>query len=367
MDSTNPFSLAAVALDASTNTRYLLGWIAGFNLMRLVPFTVLASATENPIRFHLRGTLWQLMLIPAAWLSQRSLVASLSVLGARFYLSLIEPNPLLRSALWYAGLISFYHAIRVATVQREFFEKRTLAFKTMFISELCDIRKGRLLKTREDWRKAILRHVTELSVSGIVYLASGHLWESFISSKNHQLATSLLGKTRNLLVGNLIVLFRFLSVLFLGDTTERAIGLFNGFESPSNYDHILQSQSLVEFWRRRWNLEMHETLKELVYKPALRKGYSKSTAIASAFAASAVHHLWIFPLAYGGFNKSMLLGVVESSGFFAMQVCLILLEVKFRLKSHFWFLTSLFASGQLLTSSFIRSFVFPNTPPASRP
>uniref|UniRef100_A0A7S1GKY6 Wax synthase domain-containing protein n=1 Tax=Cyclophora tenuis TaxID=216820 RepID=A0A7S1GKY6_CYCTE len=59
---------------------------------------------------------------------------------------------------------------------------------------------------------------------------------------------------------------------------------------PAFIDPLWKSKSPTDFWRNRWNLATHETLKRGVFLPLKKAGYSTKFAIFAAFVASGLLH-----------------------------------------------------------------------------
>jgi Membrane bound O-acyl transferase family len=65
---------------------------------------------------------------------------------------------------------------------------------------------------------------------------------------------------------------------------------------------ILQASSPSDFWGRRWNLVIHNCLKEGVYKPIRQSGGSPAVAVTGAFFASGLFHEWLIPVVFTDMN-----------------------------------------------------------------
>lgn len=86
---------------------------------------------------------------------------------------------------------------------------------------------------------------------------------------------------------------------------------------------IFKSKSPSEFWGRRWNLLIHNCLKNGVYKPVRSIGGSRATAVFAAFVASGLFHENLLPIVF--FDYKNVKGA--TTVFFLWQASLMVLEV----------------------------------------
>lgn len=100
--------------------------------------------------------------------------------------------------------------------------------------------------------------------------------------------------------------------------------LLTGRETIQFDNHPLTaSTSPADFWGRRWNLLIHECLKDGVYKPVLSFGGAQWLATFAAFTASGLFHEWLLPAVF--YNYPNTHGVALA--FFWWQAALVMLEV----------------------------------------
>ena len=85
---------------------------------------------------------------------------------------------------------------------------------------------------------------------------------------------------------------------------------------------MLASTSPSDFWGRRWNLIIHDCLKQGVYKPCRQMGGGPTVAALAAFVASGLFHEWLLPIVF--FDESPVYGTTLL--FFAWQAMLVAIE-----------------------------------------
>jgi hypothetical protein len=91
---------------------------------------------------------------------------------------------------------------------------------------------------------------------------------------------------------------------------------------PLMKNPMFESLSPSDFWGRRWNLLIHQSLKGAVYKPVLQAGGSRFVAVLAAFLASALFHEWVLISTFNDYpNKTG-----ANTVFFAWQGILVALE-----------------------------------------
>eukprot|EP00535_Pseudo-nitzschia_heimii_P012280 CAMPEP_0197192978 /NCGR_PEP_ID=MMETSP1423-20130617/26189_1 /TAXON_ID=476441 /ORGANISM="Pseudo-nitzschia heimii, Strain UNC1101" /LENGTH=224 /DNA_ID=CAMNT_0042646021 /DNA_START=663 /DNA_END=1337 /DNA_ORIENTATION=+ len=95
------------------------------------------------------------------------------------------------------------------------------------------------------------------------------------------------------------MLFQMLLKTYLEALTF-AFSLLTGYEAePAMGNPMLASQSVTEFWGKRWNILVHTMLKNGVYKPLRWKcSVSRNGAILATFLASGLIHEWILYMLY---------------------------------------------------------------------
>jgi len=80
-------------------------------------------------------------------------------------------------------------------------------------------------------------------------------------------------------------------VFFISLITQKQVEPF--MDNP-----IFASESPSDFWGRRWNLLVHDCLKNGVYKPVRSMGGSKVVAVAASFLASGILHEWVVTIIF---------------------------------------------------------------------
>lgn len=94
---------------------------------------------------------------------------------------------------------------------------------------------------------------------------------------------------------------------------------------------IFESDSVSDFWGRRWNLTIHGILKRGVYKPVRACNGSQLMASTAAFVASGLFHEWMlsvvfFPDKFDQDFGSLEVGYGRNTLFFSWNAMLIGLE-----------------------------------------
>jgi hypothetical protein len=89
------------------------------------------------------------------------------------------------------------------------------------------------------------------------------------------------------------------AALFQMYLTTYCEGLSLGFAVITGYqpkpimlNPLLKSRSPMDFWGKRWNLLVHDALKNGVFKP-IRKYHSRTIAVLATFLASGIFHEWL--------------------------------------------------------------------------
>jgi hypothetical protein len=174
-----------------------------------------------------------------------------------------------------------------------------------------------------------LHHATLL----FVYLIMTGAYLSFLFNanlfSNMQSDTLQQFSMRTQLTHNL--LYAFLFQLYLTAYGHGLI-LATSLVTQSQVEHVMdnplwKSASPSDFWGRRWNLVVHDCLKNGVYKPVRSCGAGRAVAVAAAFGASGLFHEWLLPGIFHDRNESY---HQEQFGgalvFFAWQGLLVCLE-----------------------------------------
>jgi hypothetical protein len=98
---------------------------------------------------------------------------------------------------------------------------------------------------------------------------------------------------------------------------------------PMMDNPMLEATSPSDFWGRRWNLIIHNCLKEGVYKPVRQAGGSPACAVIASFVASGLFHEWLLPVVFYDYDKRL-----RKPGytllFFAWNAGLVCLEIVLR-------------------------------------
>jgi Membrane bound O-acyl transferase family len=101
--------------------------------------------------------------------------------------------------------------------------------------------------------------------------------------------------TWQLYANNLLqaLLFQMYLTTYCEGLTLAFTGL-SGYQTlPVMLNPLLESQSPLDFWGRRWNLLVHHVLKNGVFKPVRKYCYSRTVAVMTTFLASGIFHEWL--------------------------------------------------------------------------
>ena len=102
----------------------------------------------------------------------------------------------------------------------------------------------------------------------------------------------------------------------------RFLALLTGpFELPRLMDDPANSATLREFWGQRWDSVLQELLKEYIYLPMRRRGYSRSSSSACTFFASGLGHT--LPI-FCGLKDVRMMGAML--GYFLVQLILLTIQ-----------------------------------------
>ena len=88
------------------------------------------------------------------------------------------------------------------------------------------------------------------------------------------------------------------------------------------HNPMMCATSFSDFWGRRWNMAIHQCLKNGVYKPVRALGGGPTLAVICAFTASGLFHEWLLPNVFDRFPNTH--GVTLL--FFWWQAALLVLE-----------------------------------------
>jgi hypothetical protein len=131
--------------------------------------------------------------------------------------------------------------------------------------------------------------------------------------------------------------------------------LIAGFSGPPILRTPIAATSVADFWARRWNVIVHEWLRQFIFRPFARRG-RPSLGILCAFFVSGVLHGWIALIALDWFAATTM------TAFFLIQGPLVLLEHKLRIHTwptewaRAWTLTAILATSPLLLEPVLRLF-----------
>ena len=151
---------------------------------------------------------------------------------------------------------------------------------------------------------------------------------------------------------NIVIAFFYQSYLTcFGEGLIVAQSLVTGLQTHAIMDNpCLTARSFSDFWGSRWNLVIHQVLKDGVYLP-VRKHFPKYVAVLASFVASGLFHewlLWVFAYDVEGLygcnevdNDRFSVHCYQpsfgaTSLFFVWQAFLIALEFSFLGRLSFW-------------------------------
>jgi hypothetical protein len=115
--------------------------------------------------------------------------------------------------------------------------------------------------------------------------------------------------------------------------------LLLGLEATRGMDRPMQSQSLGEFWGKRWNKSIQSILFHACYLPLASRGWP-TTGVVATFVGSAVLHVYPFLL----IPSVPPLNALAMAGFFVVQFPLLQIERACGLSGSAWFFAALVAT-----------------------
>jgi hypothetical protein len=119
-----------------------------------------------------------------------------------------------------------------------------------------------------------------------------------------------------------------------------------GIDPRPLHDDPIRSKTITEFWGRRWNRAVHRFLKQTVFAPVARRGYTE-LGLALTFVVSGLFHFTFMLPAVGPFWAAMM------GAFFVLQLPLVWAERALGVSrwptplARMWTLTLLLASSPL--------------------
>jgi Membrane bound O-acyl transferase family len=90
-----------------------------------------------------------------------------------------------------------------------------------------------------------------------------------------------------------------------GDGGNFVTSLITGYETePFMSNPMFESQTMAEFWGKRWNKLIQNLLKQGIFKP-LRSTCPKWVAMAGTFAVSGIFHEWLMMIIFAPLPQDM--------------------------------------------------------------
>lgn len=126
-----------------------------------------------------------------------------------------------------------------------------------------------------------------------------------------------------------------------------------GYNVNYLFDSPIKSNTLKEFWGKRWNTAFSEMTAILVFKPLVKR-CDKNYALFFSFLFSGIlHEIAISLPAKGGYGLPTL--------YFMIQYLLILIETQFKISSKIWTITCLICFLNLIfPKPFIENIIYPS-------
>ena len=195
--------------------------------------------------------------------------------------------------------------------------------------------------------KATIRQTLGHLRAFLVYLIATGLYQSFFGwisffpafDQERPLGFYSWTSATNLLIWKDTLMVAMLFQMYLttfGEGLRFLSNLVTGYQTqPLMLNPLMTANSPTDFWGRKWNLLVHQCLKNGVYKPVrFRMGGSAIVAVIASFTASALFHEWILPMVFIEQKNAYPLGT--TSIFFLWQAALIAIEWGTSLGRVFW-------------------------------
>jgi len=240
-----------------------------------------------------------------------------------------EPDmPLLRAVCAAGSVLALFRNLDVYRDPRPW----RVSQRILHLVALIDTRRVRLVEPRVDWaslgRAALFGVVSALAVGYMLVLGK---------------PSSVAGYSLRWLAG---AFFTYCSLEAFTALLTAGCRLFGAGLPRLHADPILAA-TLSEFWGKRWNLIVHQLLRDHCFRP-LAARFGVTAAVFGTFCVSGLAHAWLV-VAGSGFKLALSMG-----SFFLVQGALVLLEQRlvvrrwWRPLQHVWTVTMVLLPAPLL-------------------
>jgi D-alanyl-lipoteichoic acid acyltransferase DltB (MBOAT superfamily) len=194
-----------------------------------------------------------------------------------------------------------------------------------------DLRRASCFDTKEEQQVAESRAIRDVAAHsfGIAFM-SAILRQPFI--------------LRNWFLISTVNMFRFFHFISMAEAGYRLHLAKFGIRAPACFDNPWKSETVAEFWSKRWNMVIATQLRNVFYKPVVQWTNSKFKGALSVFAASSALHM--IPVVSLGGSKA---AITSTALFFLMQPALIWFESALKLKGKAWVNCAMWSTAPLFS------------------
>lgn len=206
------------------------------------------------------------------------------------------------------------------------------------------MRRARYFATKEEREEAVQRAVKDIgqcSVGLAIVLLALH-----VTPHHHHRYTSL----KAMYMCTVLSMLRFYFFINSVEAGYRLHLAHFGIKAPTCFDSPWESETVQEFWGKRWNLSIAQQLRAVFFKPLALQGH-RALGEFAVFLASAVLH--ILPIAILGGSRR---AVASTAIYFLLQPVLIALERTFphTLRGKLWVQLSMWTIAPLFALPMLR-------------
>ena len=242
------------------------------------------------------------------------------------------------------GMATITHGLRLVRIVEspECFSQRSAMFRIAFCAHFHDLsRLGNSLKRTGALRSLVLTTLgavgaTVLASSGLMYLGG--------------VGPMYLGRG-GLLLRWACGAVKFAASMYILDGLYRLPLLAMGKSVPAALQNPQSSNTVAEFWSRRWNLVIGGMLREGIFEPCRRWGLNGHLAAALTFVTSGLLHVVPMVLSRQPIDVCACMFL-----FFVAQIPLLAVERALGLRGTAWVWLALAAVAPLFVESFLRCF-----------
>jgi len=231
------------------------------------------------------------------------------------------------------GMATVMRVLRVIEVLNdpEHFATRGDMYTIKYCFLYHDLRRASCFDTEQEQESAEHR-----SIHDLIFNAMGIILTSMV------LRIKLVLRHRLLIA--IASMLRFYSFISLAEAGYRLHLNKFGIRAPVCFDEPWRSQTVGEFWGKRWNLAIAQQLRNVVFKPVSNYTGNRKLGELAIFAASSALHM-IPVVSLGGSQRA----IASTAVFFLIQPGLIAFEKSFHLKGVPWVHLALWSCAPLFS------------------